>query len=135
MLCPICQKSADLIPKPYVYGSALTLAQKIEPSWQPSDGACRHCVESLIDSAAELEDLRTQERPSAIGFREHFRYTLTKREHGQWHHVNPDMARWRQGQIVERVADAAHGAGRDRWLIFDCDEVMLAQGISAGRLI
>ena len=51
-----------------------------------------------------------------------------QREDSQWHHVNPDMQRWRQNQIVERVGDEALAAGYDCWVLFDADEVMVAQG-------
>ena len=93
---------------------------------------CRACLESIINTVAVIEDAKTQERPSATPFSEYYRYTLTKREHGQWHHVNADMERWRQRQIVDRVGDEALAAGYDCWLVFDVDEGLLAQGV-AGR--
>ena len=55
---------------------------------------------------------------------------LTKREQGQWHHCNPDMQRWRQAQLVERVGDDALAAGYDAWLVFDTDEKLLGQGVA-----
>jgi len=91
---------------------------------------CRTCIESIIDTVAEIEDAKAQERPSTTNFNEYYRYTLTKCEHGQWHHVNPDMERWRQTQIVERVGDEALAAGYDSWLVFDPDEPLLAQGVA-----
>jgi len=81
---------------------------------------------------AEIDDAKSQERPSKTPFNEYYRYTLTKRERGQWHHCNPDMQRWRQGQIVERVGDAALKAGYHAWLVFGVDEALIAQGV-AGR--
>ncbi len=133
--CPICQRSTtgtDLVRHPYIYGDALTLTRKILPSWQPKDGMCRTCVESIVDTVAEIEDAKAEQRPSSTNFNAYFRYTLSKREHGQWHHCNCDIQRWRQTQLVERVGDEAMGAGFDCWLVFDVDEKMLAQGI-AGR--
>ena len=91
---------------------------------------CRTCIESIIDTVAEIEDAKTQERPSTTPFNEYYRYTLTKLEHGQWHHCNPDMQRWRQTQLVERVGDEALVAGYDSWLVFGTDEKMLAQGVA-----
>ena len=107
-LCPICQRPtpvADLVRNPYVYGQTLTLTLKINPDWKREDGMCRTCLESIIDTVAEIEDAKAQQRPSTTPFNEYYRYTLTNREHGQWHHCNPDMERWRQRQIVERVGD------------------------------
>ena len=90
---------------------------------------CRTCLESVINTAAEIEDAMTQKRPSQTNFN-YYRYTLTRREHGQWHHCNPDMERWRQRQIVERVGDEALAAGYDSWLMFDTDAGLLAQGVA-----
>ena len=113
--CPICQRpTLKLVHNPYVQGKALELTLKIESSWKREDGMCPRCVESIVNTASELEDYATQERPSAIGFNSHYRYTLTKREHGQWHHISPDMQRWRQREIVDKVSDEAMAAG------FDC---------------
>ncbi len=89
-------------------------------------------MESLLDTVAELEDAKAEQRPSANGFRNHYRYTLSRREHGQWHHQNADMQRWRQQQIVDKVADRAYGEGYDCWVVFDAEEAMVAQGV-AGR--
>ena len=114
---------------PYVYGQMLALTLKINPDWKGEDGMCRTCVESIIDTVAEIEDAKAEQRPSATPFNEYYRYTLTNREHGQWHHCNPDMERWRQRQIVERVGDEALAAGFDSWLVFDTDEGLLAQGV------
>lgn len=123
---------SNLVRHPYVYGQTLALTLKINPEWKHEDGMCRTCVESIIDTVAEIEDAKTQERPSQTSFNEYYRYTLSKREHGQWHHCNPDMERWRQRQIVERIGDDALAAGYDAWLVFDSDEKLLAQGV-AGR--
>ena len=92
---------------------------------------CRACLESIINTVAEIEDAMAEQRPSTTPFNEYYRYTLTKREHGQWHHRNPDMERWRQRQIVERVGDEALAAGYDSWLVFDADETLLAQGVAS----
>ena len=57
-----------------------------------------------------------------------YRHTLTRRESSQLNHVNPDMARWRQGQILERISDEAIAGGYEEWRIFDRDERELAWG-------
>ncbi len=88
-------------------------------------------MQKLLDAGA-IDDAKAQERPSTTPFNDYYRYTLSKREHGQWHHCNPDMERWRQTQIVERVGDDALAAGFDCWLVFDLDEKLLGQGV-AGR--
>ena len=131
--CPICQRptpTAALVRFPYVYGQTLALTLKINPDWQPQDGMCRTCVESIIDTVAEIEDAKAERRPSTTPFNEYYRYTLTKREHGQWNHCNPDMQKWRQTQIVERRGNEAVAAGFDSWLVFDTDEGLLAQGVA-----
>ena len=131
--CPIYQRpaiDAGMVYMPYVYGQTLALRLKINPDWQREDGMCRACLESIINTVAEIEDAKTQERPSATLFSEYYRYTLTKREQGQWHHCNPDMETWRQRQIVERVGDEAHKQVYDCWLAFDTDEGLLAQGVA-----
>ncbi len=94
---------------------------------------CGTCLESIINTVAEIEDAKAQQRPSATPFNEYYRHTLTKREHGQWHHCNPDMQRWRQTQLVERVGDEAHAVGYDSWLVFDTNEKLLAQGVSENK--
>ena len=130
--CPVCQRptiGAALVRHPYVYGQTLALTRRIDPDWKREDGMCRTCLESIINTVAEIEDAKAEQRPSKVGFNQYYRYTLTKREHGQWHHCNPDMERWRQRQIVERVGDEALAAGYDSWLVFDTDEKMLAQGV------
>ncbi len=57
-----------------------------------------------------------------------YRHILTARESGQWHHCNPDMAKWRRNQIIERVSDDAIAMGYHEWRIYDNDERELAQG-------
>ena len=129
--CPVCQHpttDANLVRNPYVNGQTLALTLKINPDWKPEDGMCRTCLESISDTVAEIEDAKSEQRPSTTSFKEYYRYTLTKREHGQWHHCNPDIERWRQTQIAERVGDEALAAGYDSWLVFDTDEGLLAQG-------
>jgi len=131
--CPICQRpttDTDLIRNPYVYGQTLALILKINPDWKPEDGMCHTCIESIINTVAEIEDAKAEQRPSTTPFNAYYRYTLTQREHGQWHHRNPDMERWRQREIVERVGDEALAAGYDSWLVFDVDEKMLAQCVA-----
>ena len=131
--CPICERptpDAAIVRFPYVYGATLDLTLKINADWQGKDGMCRDCLESIINTVAEIEDAKVEQRPSSTNFREYFRYTLTKREHGQWHHCNPDMERWRQRQLVERVGDEALAAGYDSWLVFDVNEGLLAQGVA-----
>ena len=130
--CPVCQRETNhssMARNRCLHGPALDLAQKINPDWRREDGICTRCMDSILDTIAEVEDMKCEQRPSAIGFRNHYRYTLRKREHGQWHHVNADMQRWRPNQIVDRVGDEAIRQGYDCWLIFDADEVMVAQGI------
>ena len=132
--CPVCQHltiRADMVRNPYVYGQTLALTLKINPDWKPEDGMCRTCIESIINTVAEIEDAKAEQRPSATPCNEYYRYTLTKREHGQWHHCSPDMQRWRQIQIVERIGDEAFTAGYDSWLVFDTDENLLAQGLGS----
>ena len=64
-----------------------------------------------------------------------YRHTLTRRESSQWHHVNPDMARWRQYQILDRISDAAIEQGYEEWRILDVDERELAWGMGTGHLV
>ena len=88
-------------------------------SWpKPKIGAYLERIRLILESDREIPSKKQ-------------RHTA-KREHGQWHHVNPDMQRWRQrqGQIVERAGDEALAAGYDSWLVFDVDEQMLAQGVA-----
>lgn len=130
--CSICRHPTPeraLVRYPYVYAQTLALTIKINPGWTRQDGMCRTCIESIINTVAEIEEAKAEQRPSSTNFSEYYRYSLTKREHGQWHHCNPDMVRWRQRQIVERIGDEAISAGYDSWLVFDPDEKMLAQGV------
>lgn len=64
-----------------------------------------------------------------------YRHTLTRRESGQWNHINPNMARWRQGQIVERISDAAIEAGFEEWELWTADERRLAWGCETDKWI
>jgi hypothetical protein len=57
-------------------------------------------------------------------------YVLTARGSVEWHHCNPDMARWRRNQIIDRASDEAIECGFDSWRIFDVDEHQLAYGAS-----
>ncbi|MDK1021713.1 MAG: hypothetical protein QGD90_08780 [Candidatus Hydrogenedentes bacterium] len=91
-------------------------------------------LRSYLSAQAELEDLKAEQRPSSVDFNEYYRYPLSKREHGQWHHCNPEMQRWRQGQIIERVGDEALAAGYDSWLVFDLDEGLLARAVTGERV-
>lgn len=63
-----------------------------------------------------------------------YHHTPTRRESSKRNHVNPDMARWRQYQILEVVSDAAIAAGFDEWRIFDVDERELAWGMDTEYL-
>ena len=63
-----------------------------------------------------------------------YRHILTRRESSQRNHVNPDMARWHQDQIMDRVSDEAIATGFEEWRIFDADECELAWGMDTERL-
>ena len=80
MNCPICQGptiGANVVRNPYVYGQTLALTLKINSDWKREDGMCQACLESIINTVAEIEDAKAQERPSATPFNEYYRYTLT----------------------------------------------------------
>lgn len=133
LTCPVCERptpDASLVRMPYVYGDSLELILRINPNWKREDGACRTCLEAVLNTASELEDARAEQRPSTTGFRQYYRHVLSTRESGQWHHKNSDMQRWRQAQIVERIGDEAHEHGFDCWLVLDVDEALLAQGVA-----
>ena len=73
--------------------------------------------------------MRMRTRTTTSGNRVAFyRHHLNRRERGQWHHINPDMKRWRQGQILERVSEQAIAQGCEGWIVFDQNEVVAAQG-------
>ena len=91
-------------------------------------GLCDPCFDASVETVAEAEK-PPKVRPSKVRFSEHFRYTLTRRKHGQWTHCNPDMQRWRQGQIIERVSYEAVERGYESWVVLGVDETMLAQGV------
>ena len=79
--CPICQRptpDADLVRFPYVYGQTLALTLKINPERKREDGMYRTCLESIVNTVAEIEDARAEQRPSATPFKEYYRYTLTR---------------------------------------------------------
>jgi len=63
-----------------------------------------------------------------------YRHTLSLRQSGQWQHQNPDLARFWQYQIMDRVSDAAIEHGYDQWRIFDVDAGELAWGMDTERL-
>ena len=78
--CPVCQREAtdsDLIRNPYVYSQTLELTLKINPDWKGEDGMCRTCLESIINTVAEIEDARAEQRPSQTSFNEYYRYSFT----------------------------------------------------------
>lgn len=65
-----------------------------------------------------------------------YRYVLSERESRQWNRCqNPDMARWRRNQIIDRVTDEAISMGYDERRIFDSDEKELAQGMKTDHLV
>ena len=67
-LCPICQRPAiesDIVRNPSVHGQTLALTLKINPDWKREDGMCRTCLESIINTVAEIEDAKAEQRPSA----------------------------------------------------------------------
>ena len=128
--CPICRRDtrSESIFIPLSGGSDLhALARKINPSWELRDGCCEDCLNQM---GKMLGELRNGPEKGAAGYPKSFyRYHLNRRERGQWHHCNPDMQKWRQGQIQERVSEEAIAQGYVGWLIFDGDEVMIGQGV------
>ncbi len=125
--CPLCQQKRDLLPRGiYISTAALRILQRLNPTWAESDGLCQRCFEAAMDTACELEDMQIEQ--GVPGFTQYYRYHLTRRESSQWHHSNPDLAKWHRENIDERVALEAKAVGYDSWLIFGPDEKLLAQG-------
>ena len=48
-----------------------------------------------------------------------YRHTLNRRQPGQCHRQNPNMAPSRQGQILERIIDDAIRLGHGEWRVID----------------
>ena len=128
---------------------AVELIHRINPTWKDGDGCCHRCVESVLkavdDATHQTERLNAQtgfrdyfryylskhqaERLNAqTGFRSYYRYVLTKRESVFWHHVNPELRKWKRTVIIEEAGAAADSAGFGAFVIFDVDETLLAQG-------
>ena len=63
--CPNCQRvtiNADMVHMLYIYGASLKLILKINPDWSREDGICSRCLESILDTVAELEDMKAEQR-------------------------------------------------------------------------
>ena len=126
-MCPLCHnENLTPMPSPYWQPDALALAHKMNPEWIESDGCCRHCFDRIVETVEQA--WVPAENFGIRGVADGYRYVLTKRETGQWGHVNPDLQRWWQGKIVEQVSEKAVGAGYDEWFVFDSGEQVLAQG-------
>lgn len=134
--CPICQRSIppDALKRhPYLWPEALTLAKRINPDWTPADGLCSLCFDSLMEAT---EQARTQQKrldAQNEGFRGYYRYHLTRRELVFWNHRNADIRRWQRDAIFESASERARAAGFDAWLIFDGEEMLVAQGVSGSQ--
>ena len=129
MICPLCKQEIDdidFIPAPYFLHRALKLACNMNPEWQVGEGCCNACFDAIVETADKAW-VPTKEFPIK-GVADGFRYILTKRETGNWNHINPHLQRWWQRKIVEKVAETATSAGYDEFFIFDSAENVLAQG-------
>ena len=133
--CPLCQRDADLIvTERFLQRDMIELARNISDTWERSDGMCTECFYSLLHTTAVLADWAAGGRQPSANFNEYHRYTLTKHEHGLWHHVNTNMQPQRRKQIVERINDEAYRAGYALWVLFDTNETMIAQGVVDANL-
>ncbi len=108
MTCPLCKlevPESDLIPNPYWQDDSLQLAHAMNPAWDEAEGCCRVCLDKILDT---IETKWVPTHPFPIrGLKDGFRYVLTKRESGNWNHINPDLQRWWQKKIVIGIGDKA----------------------------
>ena len=128
--CPICEREttqAAFYRYPYLVPEAVELIRKIQPRWQDGDGCCNRCVDSVLKTLDDAEG-QAERLDAQTGFRAYYRRVLTSHESRMWHHVNPDMARWRRKVILEETGVAADKVGFDAFVIFDVDEGLLTQG-------
>ena len=98
----------------------------MNPEWSEGDGCCTACFDAIVETVDKA--WTPTENFGIRGVADGFRYVLTERETKYWNHVNPDLQRWWQQNIVDKVSDAAIGAGYDEWFVFDSAETVLAQG-------
>ena len=129
MICPLCKNDAnkdDLIPAPYWQPKPLKLAHKMNPEWNEDDGCCARCFDRIVDAAHTTWE--PSQNVGIRGLKDGYRHVLTKRQSGNWHHINPDLQRWWQKKIVNEISQQAREVGFDEWFIFDATEAVLAQG-------
>ena len=129
MLCPLCQiatEDQDLIPHPYWQDEPLKLAHSMNLDWDESDGCCKRCFNHIVEAVDQKWVPSKNYRIKGVG--DGYRYTLTKREMVFWNHVNPEIQRRWQKNIVDEVGDKAIELGHKEWFIFDVGEDVLAQG-------
>jgi len=126
--CPVCNRDADDLLFDLSFDEMeVGLIRNLNQYWVASDGICRGCVNTIRLSVQKLRDQFAKAK-SGGNFREYHRYYLNRRESGQWHHVNAEIAKWRQRQIVDRVSGDAERDGHEAWALFDADEKLIAQG-------
>ena len=106
---------------------AVELIHRINPTWKDGDGCCHRCVESVLKAVDDATH-QTGRLNAQTGFRDYFRYYLSKRQSVFWHHVNPELRKWKRTVIIEEAGAAADSAGFGAFVIFDVDETLLAQG-------
>jgi len=89
MQCPLCEldaDDADLIQSPYWQEQSLALAHSMNPHWNESEGCCTLCFNKIMDTV-ETAWVPTHDYPIR-GLKDGYRYVLTKRETGNWKHIN-----------------------------------------------
>ena len=128
MTCPLCKLEADEgdLINPYWQAAALKLAHSMNPDWNESEGCCARCFDKILDTI-ETAWVPTDDYPIR-GLKDGYRYVLSTRQTGQWHHQNRDLQRWHQNRIAKDAADQATAVGFVEWFIFDSTETVLAQG-------
>lgn len=129
--CPVCRGIPGHLARTVAFDALeLSLVHQLNPLWTADrDCICDRCIRAVRTSAIRLREKQSRP-PRADGFREYARYHLSRRDSGQWHHVNAEIAKWRQRQIVDRVSEDAVRDGCECWVLYDCDERMIAQGLN-----
>jgi hypothetical protein len=128
VFCPICRQEIlpDLLFRPLLGGPDLhALGQKINPGWELSDGCCEACLSQM---GMMLGGLRSKPETSSSEYaNKNYRYHLTQCERKLWNHPVSETREAYQIRIIARISKQASSEGCLAWLIFDINEVVVAQ--------
>lgn len=131
--CPVCRRPSEILLLDLSLGKLeREFIRRLNPFWQDREGICARCVDAFTVSARRIQEKQARGPRRGQAFRRLERFHLSRDEHSRWHRVSPSICNVRRG-IIDGVAKRAEDDGAEAWVLFDCDETLVAQSETVRR--